>query len=125
MKTNEVMIGDYVLVKPSKMPIKIVAIHRKKVAYHTCADKLTWVGEDLLAPIILIPEILKKNGFHEEMDEDIKLMICDNIIIDTGINYKLYKDGKMYLHRVLVPLYYVHQLQHALKICGITREIII
>lgn len=30
MKANELMIGDYVSVKPSKMPIKIAAVHHKK-----------------------------------------------------------------------------------------------
>lgn len=78
-----------------------------------------------LEPIPLIPEILEKNGFHEKWDRDIKLMACDTITIEICNNYKLYKDGKMYLRRVLAPLYYVHQLQHALRLCGITREIII
>lgn len=125
MKANELMIGDYVLVKPSKMFIKIVAVQYKKVAYYSYTNKLIWVGEGLLEPIPLTPEILKKNGFHEEWDEDIKLMVCDSIIVEIGNNYKLYTDGKMYLRRVLAPLYYVHQLQHALRICNIEKEIIL
>lgn len=130
MKTNELsykdlMVGDYVLVKPSKMLIKIVAVHRKKVAYHSYANRLIWVEEGLLEPIPLTPEILENNGFHEEWDEDIKLMVCDSIIVEIGNNYKLYTDGKMYLHRVLAPLYYVHQLQHALRLCNIEKEIIL
>ena len=80
---------------------------------------------DEIEPIPLTPEILKKNGFHEEWDEDIKLMVCGSIIVEIGNNYKLYTDGKMYLHGVLAPLYYVHQLQHALRICNIEKEIIL
>ena len=58
MKTSELMIGDYVLVKPSKMPIKIVAIHSETVAYHAYANRLIWVEKGLLEPIILTPRIL-------------------------------------------------------------------
>lgn len=82
-------------------------------------------GLEDIFPIPLTPEILENNGFHEEWDEDIKLMVCDSIIVEIGNNYKLYTDGKMYLHRVLAPLYYVHQLQHALRLCNIEKEIIL
>lgn len=123
MKANDLMVGDYVSVKPSGMPIKVAAVHHKKVAYHAVVNKLAWVRESLLEPIPLTSDILEKNGFHEEWDEDIKLMVCDTITIEIGNNYKLYKDGKMYLRRVLAPLYYVHQLQHALRLCGVEKTI--
>lgn len=64
MKAEDLMVGDYISVKPSGMPIKIAAVHHKKVAYHACTDKLSWVRESLLEPIHLTKEILKKNGFR-------------------------------------------------------------
>ena len=124
MKANEIMIGDYVY-NHRNWECSIVEIHKDSAVVIT-----RHYGEEEfllsdLRPIPLTPEILEKNGFHEGWDEDIKLMVCDTIIVETGNNYKLYKDGKMYLRRVLAPLYYVHQLQHALRICGIEKEIIL
>lgn len=135
MKAQDLMIGDYVLVKPSKMLIKIVAVHRKKVAYHTCIDKLTWVREDLLEPILLTPEILEKNGFgFVKTDEEYRRQGG----VWTG--YWIYKGLELGVanldHVGNWPCYIniydsniecknVHQLQHALRLCQIEKEIIL
>lgn len=63
MKTNELMIGDYITVTPSGMLIQVAAVHKKKVAYHTCTNKLSWVREGLLRPI---PPLLQR--FLKRMD---------------------------------------------------------
>lgn len=64
MKSSELQIGDYVLVKPSMMPIKVAAVHHKKVGYHAVTHKLNWVRMDLLEPIPFTVELAKKNGFY-------------------------------------------------------------
>jgi hypothetical protein len=61
--------GDYALVKLlfggyHTIPIKIAAVHQRKVGYHKVADKLNWVRTSLLEPIPLTPEILEKIGFY-------------------------------------------------------------
>lgn len=72
-----------------------------------------------IEPIPLTSEILEKNGFIEEQrDCQYKpLQYCvlvDGLWIDiSGENYF---EGK---------LEYVHQLQHALRLCGIEKEIIL
>lgn len=123
MKANEVQIGDYVNYRGQI--IKVTSLYDKGGSNEVgWSDKESvWVNGRCIEPIPLTPEILEKNGFHEEWDEDIKLMVCDTITIEIGNNYKLFKDGKMYLRRVLAPLYYVHQLQHALRLCGIEKTI--
>ena len=91
-----------------------------------------------LQPIPLTVEILEKNGWKHEFDK-------------TGymVKYDLGKEGKncwmmwaikehnldiqrqdenldMYnlkVSRVVIPCDYVHQLQHALRLCGIEKEI--
>lgn len=85
MKATELMIGDYVLVKPSMMLIKVAAIHHKKVGYHAVTHKLNWVRMDLLEPIPLTPEILEKNGFrhYEETNEYILLTDDLNCVVLT------------------------------------------
>lgn len=150
MKTSELMIGDYVLVKPSKMIIKIVAIHHNKVAYHSYVNRLIWVEEGLLEPIILTPRILEKNGFYygyTSREEDaasntitslsetdkgwcwdegsgaIKIMFPDEA--DGGLVEIDDQSFNRYLSFVFCDNLYVHELQHILKTCGIEKEIIL
>ena len=121
MKANELMIGDWVLYNETYQQILEISGIDDEVYLE--ADELVHQSE--IQSIPLTPEILEKNGFHKEWDEDIMLMSCDTIIVEIGDNYKLYKDGKMYLRGVLAPLYYVHELQHAMRLCGIEKEIVI
>ena len=91
-----------------------------------------------LEPIPLTVEILEKNGWKYEFDKT-----------DYMVKYDLGEEGKncwmmwamkehnldiqrqdenldMYnlkVSRVVIPCDYVHQLQHALRICGIEKEI--
>lgn len=121
LSCKDLMIGDWVHNTHNHQNEQVQELGSEKVmmAYNDLYEY------DEIEPIPLIAEILKKNGFHEEWDEDIKLMVCGSIIVEIGNNYKLYTDGKMYLHRILAPLYYVHEFQHALRICNIEKEIIL
>lgn len=138
MKTRDLMMGDYISVKPSGMPIKVSAVHHKKVAYHAIISKLIWVRESLLEPIPLIPEILEKNGFiankhvypypyYEYTNEENKLKV--GFAFPHG-NRTSYKDPWVYIDSEDVfvehlPCVFVHQLQHAFRLCGIEKEIVI
>lgn len=125
LRSLDLMIGDWVRWKDDGEFYQISEIDEVvEGEAHVCFIGYNYmVHLDEIEPILITPEVLEKNGFHEEWDEDIKLMVCDTIIVETGNNYKLYKDGKMYLRRVLAPLYYVHQLQHALRLCGVEKTI--
>ena len=94
--------------------------------------------ESLLEPIPLTPEILEKNGWRHEFDKT-----------DYMVKYDLGEEGKncwmmwaikehnldvqrqdekldMYnlkVSKVVIPCDYVHELQHALRLCGIEKEI--
>ena len=142
MKANELMIGDYIFVKPSGMFIKVAAVHHKKVAYHAVINKLEWVRESLLEPIPLTQEILEKNGFEKSYSSILtadgykklpqykyKNMtqvqdICRNLIT---ISYSDLEGGvydiQCGIGSHIYDLKYVHQLQHALRLCGIKKEI--
>lgn len=128
MKANELMIGDYLSVKPSGMPIKVAAVHHKKVAYHAVINKLAWVRESLLEPIPLTLEILEKNGlekgnhgrlYGEYFDEDTNQDLEITFNSKTGEVWWSYNWDEYHIIR----LRYVHQLQHALSLCGIKKEI--
>ena len=77
-----------------------------------------------IEPIPLTPEILEKNGLandpygcHFEEDEYMELEIsAEEEGIYWTINYNEY---------AIMKLKYVHQLQHALRLCGINKEIVL
>ena len=115
MKANELMIGDWVLYGDVKCKI-LCFIHDK------CEVKLRRTGITLnpaplkeFNPIPLTSEILEKNGWrYNDLPfvqgwEQYGITIIDNRIT-FGQN-------------VSVKVEFVHQLQHALRLCGIDKEI--
>jgi hypothetical protein len=132
MKATDLMLGDYVKVKPSGMIIKVAAIHQKKVGYHSCQSRLEWVRRDLIEPIPLTPEILGKNGF--ELKNDGWLCCAINNIEDKNYIFIQYRKGCQevrlcemnFVNNVIMRsqfIQYVHELQHALKLCRVKKEI--
>ena len=126
MKTKDLMIGDYVQVSSSMTPIKVAAVHHKKLAYHACINKLSWVRQSLLEPISLTPEILEKNGWIKDL---YSVESYDNEELEC-LSLWVGEDGKnkWWWHvgvELVTPINYVHELQHALRLCGIKKEIIL
>ena len=133
MGARNFMIGDYAFVKPSGMLIKIAAVHHKKVAYHAVTNKLTWVRESLLEPMPLTSEILEKNGWvYNNEDEKFfpqtwvggGLMLqgsddCGYCIVVTSD----YDDEDT--NDTPFVILYVHELQQALRLRRIKKEIIL
>lgn len=79
-----------------------------------------------IEPIPLTAEILEKNNFEKHFDDDIIIYTHpQGIIIEMGINYKLFDDEHFFVRGIQHRLYYVHELQHALHLCGIEKEIVI
>ena len=106
MEAKDLMIGDWVIHPYYKHPSKIVYFNgsRVRVEYEE-------VEAESLRPIPLTPEILKKNGWEERPK-----------------GYVLYKKlckNTFVVNTADIQIKYVHELQHALRLCGITREIII
>ena len=134
MKANELMIGDWVYNKHHKKNICITPYdffthgHLPSGRQYFIGDPETISGRDL-EPIPLTPEILEKNGFKK--DEKREEMYywnwgignnCVSYDKETGIVRIFHVFG----HLVFVlPLSYVHELQHALRLCGIDKEIVL
>lgn len=81
----------------------------------------------------LTPEILKKNGFTQCEPQGYDLYIKDKE--GAGL-YRIFWQGESYNYYLEIAAYaypsgefnntnikYVHQLQHALRLCGIEKEI--
>ena len=121
---TEVMIGDWLLKDNTPIQIGVSDLYLGKVIYYH--------------PIPLTPEILEKNGFvankhvypypyYEYINGEDKLKIGFAFPQGNRTSYKkpwVYVDSECVLVEHL-PCIYVHELQHALKLCGINREIIL
>lgn len=123
MKANELMIGDLVIIEGYS---RICAITEVGV-YFVDRNGIGTTSFDRIEPIPLTAEILEKNGFVEEKYGWRKLNAanwCININIFNGKErYALSVLGIN--SQVTLHGYYVHELQHALRLCGIDKEIVL
>ncbi len=151
MKANELMIGDWVQGSPcgqhcdrnnkTYYKIALLDIGNNCWGYSVCGALVELKYDDIF-PIPLTPEILEKNGFkkvqiHGEKQDDIFQCFDGEIIIEVGI----YNPNFILIHyRYEIPdginsgelssivkvdggKFYLHELQHALRLCGISKEI--
>lgn len=127
MDTNKLMIGDKVLVKVlSQIPDTFV-VH-------------TWTAEDYMRdmlqvkPIPLTEEILEKNGWEafngrynivryriltKEMALIIEPMKVESILGERWFWLSVNKRDGAVRPNMNYPFCYIHELQHALRLCGL------
>ena len=129
MKAEELMIGDWLF-------YKVEQITKKKVGYHAepCENRIHYLILSECDPIPLTPEILEKNGFKMVLDINklptyrIKWTRNPNLYftIFTGVDGYWNPVGfGVTIGGVNGEVDYVHQLQHALRICRINKEIVL
>jgi hypothetical protein len=126
LKVTDLMVGDWVI---CYHPTRLKYFEKVSVGLlHTMQEQeYGHIKENsplfrIVEPILLTPEILEKNGLandpygcHFEEDEYMELEIsAEEEGIYWTINYNEY---------AILKLKYVHQLQHALRLCGINKEI--
>ena len=133
MRPEKLMIGDWVSLfqgnpDGSSCNVRVSYIGEYgEVGIDGC-EEYTSANCNLLFPIPLTPEILEKNGFVKQAYDG--WLISEN----NGrrlIEYRTdYFDGLLRIDyaeepfsKISIKLKYVHQLQHALKVCGIDKEI--
>lgn len=130
MKPEQLMIGDYILF--SKDIYKIEEISKKGWAHliyndgSKCRVALSSdyiLGE--LTPVPLTAEILKKNGFELQRDKS-ELGTLDTYWLGSELGaFRIHKLNNGDYQFGLAKIRNVHELQHALRLCGIDKEIII
>lgn len=123
MKTKELMIGDWVCYKTNATK------EARKIIY---PNELNYFR--VMEPVPLTPEILEKNWF--ELKPDGWLWCKEKGIEDTNYIFIQFRKGcdevrlveLNFVNNVLSRfkrIKYVHELQHALRLCGIKKEIIL
>ena len=138
MKANELQIGDYVNYRGQI--IKVTSLYDKggsnEVGWGIKEE--TWVNADNVEPIPLTPEILKKNGFKTEDDVHFSIQGQSNtlelLLVEVpfdGYYFDIVRTEKTinkcnqrcYIDRYFASSNYVHQLQHALRLCEIEKTL--
>lgn len=135
MKVNELMIDDWVYRTDFNTPVPSKIIGMEVVNY----DKMEYVVDvfnkngynvqlylNEIEPIPLTPEILEKIGF--ETQPNIGYIIDDwdgtQIIYDSWNHVlRIIKDYKTCLDIETFNDLTIHELQHALRLCGIDKTI--
>ena len=133
MKANELMIGDWVrCTDPKPFQLKII----DEIDHVACGEDCLMVDIADLQPIPLTAEILEKNGFKVRSRYIweqrynyccVKVNIAPKIEIEGEIFDEspilLQVDGAIFSLDVIVD--FVHELQHALRLCGIEKEVVL
>lgn len=135
MKATDLMIGDWLQFKYTRTLFRVYSIDHDKITNVDGATPFK-IEDDLINPILLTPEILEKNGFehigyryvyagrrikakvyHYLKEEERRISYCNgemeflNEIF--GIEIKMENVS------------FVHELQHALRLCKIELEIVL
>lgn len=121
MKIDEVMLGD--IVSAGGRPIHV-----------TLAVLNNW--SDNIKPIPLTPEILEKNGFIQDTNYSFRFFSPKVYkTIDIGVDFTIKGFTFWYSDAINISCgngskinrlpCFVHELQHALKLCKIYKEIVV
>lgn len=153
MKTEDLMIGDWVHLintihnvsfpengviqdegyTTNHTPIKITTISENCVSYYSkkFESYITLSNEDI-EPIPLTPGMLEKNGFEvsseharyyfEEDEEKYEFVLRKMYYINDT---EKQKGWAFYAFNVVTIIDYVHELQHALRMCGIKKTFVL
>ncbi len=125
LKISDLSVGDWV--KASGVAKRVHSIEFQNGAYFVnFSDPDTNSGDYLHAPFIepipITPEILETNGW-ERNDEDLDMEYYGDPT--SGIAHtKGTFHYRVESPEVSVVCYFVHQLQHALRLAGVDKEIV-
>ena len=127
MKAEELIVGDYV--KYTTPPyIKVASITKKKIGYHIKPNepRMHYVRLCEVTPIPLTDEILEKNGFVlKEGGMGMYGVTIASHYIREDLPFEVFCDGEPFAvwFKDPVNIKYVHQLQHAMRLCNINKTI--
>jgi len=127
IKAKELMLDDWVLAYGKKTQV-VWTGNVKKLAVQGFPSEFF---EDEILPIPITPEILEQNGF--ELKPDGWLWSNEGLEDQNYIFIQFRKVGEgvrnceiNFIHReqfTFKQMYFVHELQHALRLCGINKNI--
>lgn len=132
MKVKDLMIGDWLIPYNETEPRRVEHLtyqYDMSGKYDTVAfDKnpYTFNYTGFCKPIPITTEILERNGFRKV--QDLYYMKSENKIFPCPFFIEYNPNNKfLFINDGLIPMpiLYVHQLQHVLRLCGIENEIVL
>ena len=138
MKENEVMVGDWVQFGGTIRQIQSLEYDADGKCWFYSELDQSWCSLEQHKPIPLTPEILEKNGFLYKNDHWFWLASKGKVYIQRlankwfiEVNNELAKKDEfgradlVSYCRDWAQQLYIHELQHALRLCGIEKEIVL
>jgi len=131
MRATDLMIGDWLYYrgKFNAFPFKVEQITRKKVGYHPdpYSNVMSYLRlNEEIAFIPLTPMILTDNGFKEYRPGHYRWDYAEGVYINADFTEEepwAHISNRCYSATPVCR--YVHEFQHALKLCGIEKKIIL
>ena len=135
MNATDLMLGDYVQIEDKKGNLFTDYICEigyvpqwNELGVKTCECGDEWLRESEIMPIPITPEILEKNGFI--LKEKEKGMYGVNVApyyTRDDVPFEVFCDGEPFAiwFKEPINIKYVHEFLHALKLCGIYKEIVL
>lgn len=129
MKAQDLMIGDFVAV--NNTPLRIAALGTAKAGFIDAKGEMFYHYYDNIEPISLTCEILEKNGWWlgdaEHHLESLNVTIKLDYYFGNDFTIRYDSDNKLLIERGYdngeMELQYVHELQHAMRLQGIEKQI--
>lgn len=135
MKASDLMIGDLVhiagYIEPRAHSITAIKPDEFGDYFALLDEDDVWWDITCLAPIPITPEILEENGFEKGIGSDIYGIVVGDCCLHyyfTGrlektLHVTIFSPDDRILHIWTIPAKYVHELQNALRLCKIEKEI--
>ena len=126
------MQGDLVLLF-GEAPARVDAIGDTEIDVTTLEDAEDWRGGDHhVEPIPVTPEILERNGFVRRTEG--KVSRKSHQYVREGVYVSWWRQRLVVRHKqepgrpsqyMNVDCHYIHELQHALRMAGIEKEVVL
>ena len=128
MKAEDLMIGDWVNYQSEQQEVdfRVTEITEKYVKSDFCCDEFFY---NEITPITLTDKILEKNGFgYKEEDDNLTHYYLGDrwYLSNPDLHIGTYNKGVYWLNHwdnAIYGIKYVHELQHALRLTGVEKEI--
>ena len=138
MNAKELMIGDWVHVDGKPQKVIEILHHGINPTYYSMSDEIEgYTHEEQIEPIPITKEILEKSGFVDDLYSENRFILkgkdeeqvfywfeeygrhnsCNVFGANIENSHGHYFSGR--------NIRYVHELQHALRMCNIEKEIVL
>lgn len=134
LKISDLSVGDWVYYDKGDTPYSIRSVYRTGIQDCVVLNDSVFpegvIGfVDRLTPIPITAEILEQNGFVKKNYDNGKMWDwwCDNVLVRKFADEDIYRFivalDSMHYTTMMVVGKHTHQLQHALRLAGVDKEI--